>query len=295
MEDTVKCVTCTLGRLSTDYLSIKTCKIILDLGRQEVVMSERSMGIAMYVLEVLGLTVSIGGKRILKNINLNIRKGEVVLLLGPNASGKSTLVQSIIGNPKYKIEQGKILFFGEDITNLPMEARVLKGIGLAYQLPPKIKGVKVRDLIIHMLRKRGITTNIMDELEKYASLLRVQHLLDREINVGFSGGEMKRVELLFTLMQRPKLALLDEIDSGVDVENVALMGKVINEHLVRNETSALIITHTAQIAKHVKADRAYVMIDGTIRCEGDATKIVETILQFGFERCIKCARWGIWV
>ena len=102
---------------------------------------------------------------------------------------------------------------------------------------------------------------------------------------------MKRVELLFVLMQRPKLALLDEVDSGVDVENVALMGKVINEHLIKNGTSTLIITHTAQIAKHVKADRAYVIIDGSIKCEGDAEKIVETILQYGFEKCIKCARW----
>ncbi len=247
----------------------------------------------MFALEVIGLTVSVDGKRILKNINLNIKKGEVVLLLGPNGSGKSTLVQAIIGNPKYKIEEGKILYYGEDITKAPMEARVLKGIGLAYQIPPKIRGVKVRDLIIHMLRKRG-ATDVMNELDKYASLLKVQHLLDREINVGFSGGEMKKVELLFTLMQRPKLVLLDEIDSGVDVENIVLMGKVINEHLIKNGTSALIITHTAQIARHIKADRAYVMIDGTIKCEGDANKIVETILRFGFERCIKCVRWSIW-
>jgi len=247
----------------------------------------------VYALEVIGLSVSVDGKRILKNINLNIREGEVVLLLGPNGSGKSTLVQSIIGNPKYKIEHGRILFFGEDITRMPMEARVLKGIGLAYQIPPKIKGVKVKDLIIHMLRKRGLTLNVMSELEKYATLLNVKHLLDREVNVGFSGGEMKRVELLFVLMQRPKLALLDEIDSGVDVENVALMSKVINEYLIKNGTSTLIITHTAQIARHVRADRAYVIIDGSIKCEGNARKIVETILQHGFEKCIRCGGGGV--
>ncbi|HIQ03323.1 MAG TPA: ABC transporter ATP-binding protein [Desulfurococcales archaeon] len=247
----------------------------------------------MYALEVVDLTVSVSGKRILKNVSLNIKCGEVVLLLGPNGSGKSTLVQTIIGNPKYRVESGKIIFYGEDITKLPMEARVLKGISLAYQIPPKIRGVKVRDLIVHMLRKRGKTKNIVSELEEYASLLKVQHLLDREINVGFSGGEMKRVELLLTLMQKPKLALLDEVDSGVDVENIALMGKVINEHLVGSGASTLIITHTAQIAKYVKADKAYVMINGSIKCEGDAEKIVKTILQYGFEKCIKCLGWKL--
>ncbi len=245
----------------------------------------------MYLLKVSNLKVAVDEVPVIKNVNLKVKTGETALLMGPNGSGKTTLIQSILGNPKYRIISGKIFFEEEDITDLSMEERVSRGITVAFQIPPRIRGITLGELARNILERRGVE-DVEGELYRIASALNLVEMLNRELNVGFSGGEMKRAELLLLIAQKPRLALLDEIDSGVDVENIAIMGKALTKYLISPDTSVILITHTGYIAKYVKADVAYVMMNGEIKCRGKARKIVRTILESGFEMCTICE--GVW-
>ncbi len=238
-------------------------------------------------LELVNLRAGTDSKEILRGINLTINNGQTILLMGPNGSGKSTLAQVIIGNPRYKILSGKILFNNRDITNLPMETRVKMGISISFQIPPKLKGIKLRDLALEIMRRRGIE-NPLEKLKKYAELLRLEDFLERDLNVGFSGGEMKRAELFLVLLQNPAFVILDEIDSGVDVESVGILGKAIRSELQKNGRSLIIISHTGIIAKHVHVDVAYIMLRGKITCYGPPTIVLNHVLEHGFARCEKC-------
>ncbi len=239
------------------------------------------------LLKIKDLKVSVNNKIILKGVTMHVNRGEIVLLLGPNGSGKSTLAQAILGNPNIKIIGGKIYFDNKDITNTSMEERVSLGITSSFQIPPKLKGIKLRELALEILSRRRVP-DPEEKLEIYASLLNLEEHLNRDVNVGFSGGEMRRAELLLLMAQSPRLVILDEIDSGVDLESILILGEAINKMLLSGTEGAIIITHTGFIAKYVKASRAYILLDGKTMCHGPAETVVKHIYEHGFARCKKC-------
>lgn len=245
------------------------------------------------VLRIVNLGVEVDERRILQNVNLYIQEGQTLALFGPNGSGKSTLLMAIAGHPRYKVYDGRIIFKGRDITNLPADERVKMGIGISYQNPPKISGVKLRDVIKHCA-KIGKTE---DKIDEYVKMLKMENLIDRDINVGFSGGEIKRSELLQLLLMNPDFVMLDEPDSGVDLENIAVIGEAIKKLLERDKNkeerkkSGIIITHTGQILKYVDADYGAIMYKGRIACLGDPYDILKTVEKYGYEECVrKCLR-----
>jgi len=241
-------------------------------------------------LSIKQLTVEVEGKEILHNINLEMKLGETHVLFGPNGSGKTTLLMAIMGSPKYRITKGKIIFKGQDITKLPLDERARLGIGMSFQRPPVVRGVKTRDMLAACLRGREREESVGQLAEK-ADLA---DFLDREINYRFSGGEIKRSEMMQLLAQKPELVLLDEPESGVDLVNIALIGKLINELLEKDcpiperKCMGLIITHTGHILDYVNVRTGYVMCDGVIGCEGDPHEILATIREKGYGECIKC-------
>jgi Fe-S cluster assembly ATP-binding protein len=213
-------------------------------------------------------------------------------LFGPNGAGKSTLLSAIMGFPKYKVTGGQIKFNGQDITRSLLDERARLGIGISIQRPPVIRGVKTYDMVAATLKARGNTAAIETLAEK-ANLL---DFLDRDINYGFSGGEIKRSELMQLLAQRPQLVLLDEPESGVDLVNISLIGKLINELLEKDcpirerQNMGLIITHTGYILDYVNARTGYVMMDGCISCEGDPHEMLANIKEAGYKTCLNCTK-----
>ena len=234
------------------------------------------------MLEIKNLTVvAENGSEILKDLSLKIGKGEILVMFGPNGSGKSTLIKTIIGISGYKIKKGNIYFEGKEIESLSISKRAKLGIGVMFQQPPEISGVKLYQ-IAKFLEKDD---NIIFE---YAQKLNLKEFLDRNVNVDFSGGERKRSELFQLLLQKPKLLLLDEPESGVDIENISIMGKVLDEFLKNNECSVLIITHTGYILEYISADRGCVMMNGRICCSDKPDKIFRDIRKSGYEKCEVC-------
>lgn len=246
------------------------------------------------MIEVKNLTVSIEDKRVLKDVNLHIAQGETIVLLGPNGSGKTSLLKTIIGIPEYKVESGRILFSGKDITGLTIDERARLGIGISFQRPPAVRGVKLKDMLRICMEKRG---NFDEEkINEFAQKLNLHSCLDRDINLGFSGGEIKRSELLQLLAQNPKFIMLDEPDSGVDLVSINLVGKVINELLEKEKMTSnrakagLIITHAGYILEYVNADRGCIMLNGTVICSGNPRDLLEDIRTKGYEGCVRCLK-----
>jgi Fe-S cluster assembly ATP-binding protein len=187
------------------------------------------------------------------------------------------LSQVILGNPKYKVIKGKILFEGRNIMKFPSEKRVGLGISLSWQNPPAIKGVKLNQLLAKIAKK------------KYFQIKEADNLLDREVNVDFSGGEKKVSELLQILSLNPKLVIFDEIDSGLDIKKLQVVSKIIKKELLSGKTSILLITHSGEILNFFKPDITNVMVDGKIYCKSnDYKKILKSIKRYGFEKCKKC-------
>ena len=243
------------------------------------------------MLEIENLAVEIEDKEILHDVSLSIGTGETHALFGPNGSGKTTLLMAIMGFPRYKITKGKITFEGQDITNASLDERARLGVGMSFQRPPVVRGVRTRDLVL-AAAKQGISES---EIDAVSGRLNVVDLMGREVNYGFSGGEIKRSELMQLMAQGPGLVLLDEPESGVDLVNMALIGQMINEllqkSLCRTRTrSGLIITHTGHILDYVHAGKGYVMIDGRIISSGQSYDILECIKKHGFEECATCQR-----
>ena len=245
------------------------------------------------MLQIRDLSVAVEGKQILHDVNLSIGAGETHALFGPNGGGKTTLLMAIMGFPRYRVTKGQIIFKGQDITKLSLDERARMGIGMSFQRPPVVRGVKTRDVVTASLGSRGDG----EIVGKMAERLKMVELMDRDINYGFSGGEIKRSELLQLIAQSPDLVLLDEPESGVDLVNMALIGQMINEllqkgmgqHPQRPRTrSGLIITHTGHILDYVHASKGYVLLDGTIPCERDALEVLDSIKQNGYEGCVKC-------
>lgn len=242
------------------------------------------------MLIIKGLAVAIDDRPILHDVNLTINKGETHVLFGPNGHGKTTLLMTIMGVPRYKITGGEIIFKGHDITEMPIDERARLGIGMSLQRPPVVRGVKTRDMVLACARGRQSN----EELETIVKSTNLSELVERDINYGFSGGEIKRSELAQLLAQQPDLVLLDEPESGVDLVNISLIGELINtllqkKHPIRErERSGLIITHTGHILEYVDARTGYVLLGGTIICEGDPHEILKTIVKQGYEECRKC-------
>jgi Fe-S cluster assembly ATP-binding protein len=244
------------------------------------------------MLEIKQLNVAVEGKEILHDINLKINTGETHALFGPNGSGKTTLLMAIMGFPRYQVTKGQILFRGKDITRLGVDERARLGIGISFQRPPVVRGVKTRDMVNAALRGKGDEKTI----DKLAERTDLTGFLDRDINYGFSGGEIKRAELIQLLAQKPELTLLDEPESGVDLVNIALIGELINELLEKDcpmrtrKCMGLIITHTGHILEYVNVRTGYVMLNGNIVCQGDPHEILATVKEKGYEECARCVR-----
>ena len=243
------------------------------------------------MLEIRNLGVEVEGVKILHNLSLSIEVGETHALFGPNGGGKTTLLMALMGFPRYKITEGQIIFKGQDITKASLDERARLGIGMSFQRPPVVRGVKTRDMVAACVGARGSSNG--DKIEELAERLNMVDLMDREINYGFSGGEIKRSELLQLMAQEPELILLDEPESGVDLVNMSLIGNMINELLQtgmhrKRQRSGLIITHTGHILDYVHASKGYVLIDGTISCQRNALDVLDSIKENGYEGCVRC-------
>lgn len=240
------------------------------------------------MLEIEDLTVSVNGSTLLEDINLHIAAGETRMLFGENGSGKTSLLMAIMGIGKFKVESGRIMFKGEDITNLPPYERARRGIGIMFQRPPTIRGLKVEQ-ILQIIEHNG------EDPERLAAELNFTDFLDRDLNLGFSGGEIKRAEILQLLAQDPELVLLDEPESGVDLVNIDVIGNAIRKLLQKDrhrkrEKAGLIITHSGFILDYVEADRGCVLANKTIWCAGNPHEIMEGIREHGYEMCLTCER-----
>jgi len=201
---------------------------------------------------------------------------------------------TILGFPKYRVTNGQILFKGEDITDLSTTERVRMGIGVSFQNPPAIRGVKLMDLL---KVESGMETEdeLTPELRGLAAKMKFdESFLERDVNLGFSGGEVKRSEILQLLAQKPDFIMFDEPDSGVDIENVELLAEEINVLLDKDKKpglrkkAGLLITHLGYILNFVSADTAHVLMDGRIACSGNPQEIIEDIRKDGFKGCVEC-------
>ncbi|AWX32589.1 Fe-S cluster assembly ATPase SufC [Methanosphaera sp. BMS] len=241
------------------------------------------------LLEISDLEVEVEGKKILKGVNLQIDEGETHVLLGPNGAGKSTLFMTILGFPKYEVTKGKIIYKGQDITNLETHERIALGLGVTFQNPPAIRGVKLKDLLKIVDGKHEYKTedDLDDEVVALGERLKLnENFLDRDVNLGFSGGEVKRSELLQLLAQQPDFIMFDEPDSGVDIENVELIsneiGTLLGQDDENTKKAGLLITHLGYILNFVNATHAHVLIDGKIVRTGEPKEIMDNVRTSGF-------------
>ena len=232
----------------------------------------------------------------LDGVDFSIKKGELVIIVGASGAGKSTLFLTILGFPQYKVVQGSIKFKGQDITDLSTAERVQLGIGVSFQTPPSIRGVSVRDLL-KIESHQDMDEDLNPRMKDLAEQLKFSdEFLDRDVNYGFSGGEVKRSEILQLLAQMPDFTMFDEPDSGVDIENVELLASEIGTLLDKDKPqgsrkrSGLLITHLGYILNFVSADKAHVLIDGVISCSGNPSEILEDIRKNGFNGCVECAQ-----
>ena len=239
------------------------------------------------LLNIKDLKVNVGEKEILKGIDLTINENETHVLMGPNGTGKSTLGYAVMGNPKYEITGGSITFKGEDITGLAVNERAKKGIFLSFQTPIEVPGVTLSGFIRSGLeRKTGKRIRFFEFKKKLAETMELLNMdpsyADRDLNVGFSGGEKKKAEILQMLMLEPALAILDETDSGLDVDAVRTVSKGISLYKERCQGSLIIITHSTRILQSLTVDKAHVMEKGVIVKNGGG-ELVDKINEKGFE------------
>lgn len=242
------------------------------------------------ILNIQQLNARVEEKEILHNINLQIRKGETHVLMGPNGAGKSTLGYVLMGNPRYEITGGSIFFKGKDITQETADKRANEGMFLSFQEPLEVPGLTVSAFIRNALQQRkGSYIKLWDfkkELDKNLKFLDMDPAYsERSLNVGFSGGEKKKTEILQLMMLRPNLAILDETDSGLDVDAVRLVSKGVEEYQKDRDGALLIITHSTRILESLHVDHTHVMINGHIVANGDGS-LVDKINKEGYESFI---------
>lgn len=243
------------------------------------------------LLQIESLRVSVGDREILRGVDLTIAADETHVLLGPNGGGKTTLLNTVLGMPGYEVVSGSVRFKGQEILGLEIDERARLGIGVAFQRPPAVRGVRLRQL----MEVAAATPLSNAEFERITTDLNLGYMLDRDVNAGFSGGEVKRAEMGQLLAQRPELALFDEPESGVDLDNIAVVGAAM-QRLLKGETAndprraGLIITHTGHILQYVNADVGHVLYEGRLACSGNPLDLIGDISREGYERCVECAR-----
>jgi len=238
------------------------------------------------ILRIKDLYVEVDGKEILKGIDLSLKEGETIAIFGPNGSGKTTLILTLLGFSGYKVKRGEIIFKGKLLNGLSIDERAKLGIGVLFQKPPSIKGVKFSRLLEIISKNK--------EYIEYLNVLKLNDLIERDINFGFSGGELKRSELIQLIAQDPDLIVFDEPESGVDLENIKIIGETMKKllqkdlNIINRKKSGIIITHTGGILEFVEVDRGYVLLNGKIICEGNPNEILRNIKENGFKGCERC-------
>jgi Fe-S cluster assembly ATP-binding protein len=242
------------------------------------------------MLDIEDLHVEIGDREVLHDITLHIGDGETHVLMGPNGSGKTTLLRAIMGFAGLTLTEGRIIFKGHDITHMPLHERAKLGMGMLFQRPPTIAGLKLGKLL------EVTSGGDLGKVTEYSQYLNMDNFLDRSINLGFSGGEIKRSEVLQLMIQKPDFVMLDEPESGVDLENISLIGNAIAKlvdkdvHIVNRKKSGLVITHTGYILDYLDADFGHVMCDGVFRCHGNPREILKVIKTSGYKECLACQK-----
>ncbi|MBS3145430.1 Fe-S cluster assembly ATPase SufC [Candidatus Woesearchaeota archaeon] len=237
-------------------------------------------------LKVENITAEVEGKEIIKNINLEVNQGEVVALMGPNGSGKTTLSNVLMGNKNYELKKGKIILDDKDITNLTTDKRAKEGLFLSFQHPPEISGVTISSFIRSAVNsRRENKLSVIDFkkiLKENMDFLGIdESFAKRYLNEGFSGGEKKKMEILQLLMLKPKIAILDEADSGTDIDALKIIAKGINKAR-ENGTGILIITHYQRILNYVHTDKVNVLINGEIKKTG-GKELVDQLEKEGYK------------
>jgi Fe-S cluster assembly ATP-binding protein len=243
------------------------------------------------LLTISGLSAGTEDKPILHDIDLAIDAGETHVLMGPNGAGKSTLGHVIMGDPVYKVSSGTICFDGQDVTEKAADKRSLAGIFLSYQAPVEVPGVPLYSFLRTICQMRPELKTTARKFRQRVSEVSEQldmdeSFLTRELNVGFSGGEKKKAEILQLLMLKPTLAILDETDSGLDVDAVRTVSQGVQEYQKNLDGALIIITHSTRILESLHVDHTHVLVDGKIVENGDAS-LVEEINENGFERFLK--------
>ena len=242
------------------------------------------------ILKIENLHVSVGEKDILKGVNLELQPGETHVLMGPNGAGKSTLGHAIMNDPKYQVTEGRIFFEDEDITDESTDKRAQKGIFYSFQDPIAVPGISLGNFTRSALEQGAKThVKLWDFKKKSKTVCELLNMnesyVDRDLNVGFSGGEKKKAEIFQLLMLNPKLAILDETDSGLDVDAVKTVSEGVKE-FQKNGGTLLIITHSTRILENLNVDKTHILFDGKIiRTEG--AELVNQINEKGFEEFIK--------
>jgi Fe-S cluster assembly ATP-binding protein len=243
------------------------------------------------ILEIKDLYVNIEGKEILKGLNLKISQGETHVIMGPNGSGKSTLARTILGHPKSTVTKGDILIDNESILPLTTDKRAKLGLFLQFQNPTEIEGVGFINFL-HLARQAGgesamSTKEFMTEVKGSISDLKMgEDFLGRSLNQGFSGGEKKKAEVLQLSILKPKIAILDEPDSGLDIDAIKIVSSAVNKLSTKDNLGLLIITHYSRILSFIKPQFVHVMVDGKIVADG-GNELIEKLEKDGYDAYIK--------
>jgi Fe-S cluster assembly ATP-binding protein len=238
------------------------------------------------MLKIEDLQVEIGGQEIVKGLNLEVGEGEIHAIMGPNGSGKSTLANVLMGHPRYEVTGGSVTFQGEDIFELEPDERAKLGMFLAFQYPSEVPGVSVANFLrtaVNSVREEELSPMEMYRLlqEKMSIMQMDPKFAERYLNEGFSGGEKKRNEILQMLMLDPKLAIMDETDSGLDIDALQVVARGVNE-LRGPEFSAVIITHYQRILRYIEPDHVHVMLDGRLVTSG-GKELAEELEEKGYD------------
>ena len=240
------------------------------------------------LLEVKSLKVKVEDKEILHGIDLKVGEGETHVIMGPNGAGKSTLGAALMGDPRYEITGGKVKFAGSDITDEGADKIAKLGMFLSFQNPVEVPGITLSNFIRTSMEQRtGKRIRMWDFKKELDATMKILDMdptyAERDLNVGFSGGEKKKAEILQLLMLRPSLAILDETDSGLDVDAVRIVSAGIEEYKKSVGGALLIITHATRILESLKVDKTHILVDGRIADEGDGS-LVDVINEKGFEK-----------
>ena len=244
----------------------------------------------MHILKIENLTVKVNNREILKDFNLEIKQGEIHAIMGPNGTGKSTLTKVIMGDSNYKIVKGNIYYDDVKLNDLKVDERARLGIFLGMQMPYEIEGVSNADFLRTALRSKDKNFklfNFIKELDKNVEDLKMdKDMIHRGINEGFSGGERKKNEILQMHILKPKMVMLDEIDSGVDVDALKIVGKSVTKYFNEENPGILLVTHYQRLLDYIKPDYIHIMMDGKIIKSGDSS-LVKLIEKEGYDKIKK--------